>query len=517
MDTPSAHEPRSGQPGDSPVAPLLPTAAGPAGAAETHAGVVFFVGDRAYKVKKPVDLGFLDFSTREARERACHREVELNRRLAPDVYLGVLDLVDGDGRVADHVVVMRRMPEERRLTRLLEDGGGLMGCLREVARRVAALHAASPTSAEDEQIARVATRDAVAGNWQDNLQTLGSFAGDLLPERELDRVQRLATRYLEGREPLFTARIEDGLVRDGHGDLLAEDVFCLDDGPRILDCLEFNDRYRYGDVLLDVGFLAMDLERLGRPEAARQFLAWYEEFSGEHHPPSLADHYIAYRAHVRAKVACLRHSQGEAEAAGEARRLHRLTLEHLERGQVVLVLVGGLPGTGKSTVASGLSDALRWALLRSDEVRKDLAGLGHTTDARASSGEGLYRPEQVARVYGELRARARHLLERGVPVVLDASWTSARERRAAAELAESTSSDLVELRCEVPREVARARVAGRSPGADASDATPEVLDAMAEGADPWPEATVVRTDGPVDAALATARSALRAQLDLAGG
>ena len=494
-----------------------PGVVGPTAMAETHCAIVLFVGDRAYKFKKPLDMGFLDFSTREAREEACRREVDLNRRLAPDVYLGVADVVGPDGEVCDHLVVMHRMPDDRRLATLLERGEVASGCLRVVARQIAILHAAAPTSSSDPAIGQVATRDAVAGNWEDNFDAMRPFVGELLSEDEFRRVHRLATRFLAGRRRLFDDRIACGMARDGHGDLLAEDVFCLDDGPRILDCLEFADRYRYWDVLLDVAFLAMDLERLGHPEAAQRFLAWYAEFSGETHPQSLAHHYIAYRAHVRAKVACLRHAQGDPTMATQARGLHRLVLDHLRRGCVALALVGGLPGTGKSTVASALSDSLGWALLRSDEIRKDVAGLGHTVGARSPLDEGLYRPERVAEVYREMLGRAQGLLESGVPVVLDASWTSAADRRAAAELAGATSSTLVQVRCESGMELARARLARRPVGADASDATGEVLDALAQRTDPWPQAATVRTDEPVDRVLATARAAAMQQLDLAEG
>jgi hypothetical protein len=221
-----------------------------------------------------------------------------------------------------------------------------------------------------------------------------------------DAVERLAHRYLDGRSRLFERRIAEGHIRDGHGDLLADDVFCLDDGPRILDCLEFDDRLRYGDVLLDVAFLAMDLECLGAPDLARRFLDWYTEFSGRPFPASLASHYVAYRAHVRAKVACLRHDQGVEDAADEARCLLDLAHRHLEEAAVRLVLVGGLPGTGKSTLARGLADARGWAVLRSDEVRKELTGLPAAVPASSAWGEGLYRPEMTAATYAELLRRA---------------------------------------------------------------------------------------------------------------
>ena len=484
----------------------------PAAVRETHSSIVVFVGDRVYKVKKPVDLGFLDFSTREARERICHREVELNRRLAPDVYLGVADITGPDGEVCDHLVVMRRMPEAARLSTRLAAGEDVTGCLRGVARQLADLHAAAPTSRTDPSLAEMATTEAVGRNWEDSRTTLAQFAGTVIDHDEIERVAGLAQQFLAGRQRLFEARIRDGMIRDGHGDLLAQDIFCLPDGPRILDCLEFADHYRIGDTLLDACFLAMDLERLGHPELGQRFLDWYEEDAGTPRPRGLTHHYLAYRAHVRAKVSCLRHAQGDATAGEDARRLHRLAWRHLEQGRVVLVLVGGLPGTGKSTVARALAEQADAELLRSDELRKELAGLAVTTDASASYRQGLYDPAHVARVYDELRDRARQLLEQGVSVVLDASWTSAAERDAAAELAEETSSGLVQLRCSVPLEVARARLTSRPREHEPSDATEEVLEAMTGDDDPWPQATTIRTGQPIDAVLAAAGRAVREQL-----
>jgi len=362
--------------------------AGPAAIAETHISVLVSIGERVYKLKKPVSFEFADFSDRTLRERACHREVELNRRLAPDVYLGVADVLGEDGRPCDHLVVMRRMPADLRLAQLVRDGRPVDGVLGDIARRIAAFHAGAATS---EEIAAAGRRDAVRAVWEASFDELAPFTGPVLDAEACRRVEHLVRRYLAGRAPLFDHRIALGAVRDGHGDLQAEDIFCLDDGPRILDCIEFNDRLRHGDVLADVAFLAMDLERLGAPDAAARFLARYREFAGETYPPSLADHYIAARAHVRCKVACFRHAQGDAAAAGASRALLDLAARHLEAARVRLVLVGGLPGTGKSTLAAALADATGWSVLRSDEVRKDLAGLGHTTrrpppPTRASTG-----------------------------------------------------------------------------------------------------------------------------------
>jgi len=471
-------------------APVAPTRA-----VETHVSHLFLVRDRAYKLKKPVRFGFVDLTSREARERACRREVELNRRLAPDVYLGVLTVTDDAGTPLDHLVAMRRMPEERRLATLVRQGTEVGPGLRQVARVLAGFHAGAPAP---EEVAAAATRDAVLASWEANFAEMEPFAGPLLNPARLERARTLARTYLAGRERLFRARIEAGQIREGHGDLLAEDVFLLDDGPRILDCIEFDDRLRRGDVVWDAAFLAMDLERLGRPDLGSRFLDWYREFWGHPWPRSLADHYLAYRAQVRSKVACLRHGQ-DGGAAPEARRLLRICLDHLEQAAVHLVLVGGTPGTGKSTLGRALADTRGWVLLRSDEVRKETANLPHLATATAPYRQGLYRPERTAATYRELLRRARAALESGESVVLDASWSDPTWRQAAAELARATSSRLVQLRCLAPPKLAAARiVARRASGGDPSDVTPDLAAVLAADFAPWPEAIEVDTSRPVE-------------------
>lgn len=461
---------------------------------ETHTATVFFVDDRVYKLKKPVDLGFLDFSTRQAREQACHDEVRLNRRLAPDAYLGVLDVTGPDGQPLDHLVAMRRMPDERRLTRCIERGEDVDGALRTIAHAVATLHEGStPQPRQDAQ----ATEDAVRRRWVEGFEQLRPLA-HLVPDPErLDRTERLVLAYLDGRSALFDQRIADGWIRDGHGDLQAEDIFLLPEGPQILDCIEFGDDYRWGDVLADVAFLAMDLERLGRGDLAERFLQWHDEFTGDRWPASLGHHYVAYRAHVRAKVGVLRHVQRNEPIGPGVGHLIDLSLEQLEAGQVRLVVVGGLPGTGKSTVAKAVADQLGAVVLRSDEVRQ-----------RMGQGADRYAPAAVEATYQQVLDDARRLLSLGESVVLDATWQHAGHRRLARDLAATTSSRTHELRCTLPASEAAARIERRRQlGEDASEATPVVARDMAASFDPWPEAVAVSTEpapeAVADAALAS--------------
>ncbi|MBV2364154.1 bifunctional aminoglycoside phosphotransferase/ATP-binding protein [Streptomonospora nanhaiensis] len=456
---------------------------------ETHAGVVFLVGERAYKLKKPEDFGFLDYSTRELRRAACLRETELNRRLAPDVYDGVLDVVDAGGRPVEHLVAMRRMPEDRRLSTLVRRGADIGGCLRQIAHLLAAFHS---RAARDSRVAAEGAAEALRGRWTSGFAQVRSLPGDITGGR-VDEIERLVLRFIDGRRALFSARIAEGRVVDGHGDLLADDVFCLDDGPRVLDCLEFDDRLRFVDGLDDAAFLAMDLERLGAPEAARDFLRRYADLAGDPAPSALHHHYVAYRAFVRAKVAGLRHGQGDPGSGEQARALSALALKHLRAGAVRLILVGGTPATGKSTLAGELADHTGAVRLSSDRLRKETAGIAPTASAAAAYRSGLYAPEATDRVYADLLGRARRLLGLGESVVLDASWSSAAHRAAARALAAETAADLVELRCTADDDVVTSRIAERARTGSESDADVAVARAMAAAFDPWPQAHRVDT------------------------
>ena len=481
---------------------------GPAGepfaaVSETHSAAVFFADGWAFKLKKPVNLGFLDFSSPQARKAACHAEVELNRRFAPDVYLGVSELRDPAGQVVDHLVMMRRMPASRRLSTLIAAGQSVDHALREVAHKLAATHAASPQRPE---VAEQGDGDALIGRWEANFEQARALTGSPLSPTVIDEVQRLAGRFVVGRAALFAARMRADRIVDGHGDLLADDIFCLDDGPRILDCLDFDDRLRWLDGLDDAACLAMDLEHLGAPALAERFTRWYAEFSADPAPPALVHHYVAYRAFMRAKVAGLRCGQGDLRAAGEARALAALALQHLQAGTVNVVLVGGLPGTGKSTLAAQLAARFGWTVLSSDRIRKELAGIPATQPCPAAYRTGLYTPEWTERTYTELLHRAALLLRNGESVIADASWTSPGQRPAAAAVAERAAADLVQLRCTVLAGLAEHRI--RTRVVDPSDADPEITKQMAAAEKPWPEATTIDTTN-ADDALAQAMIAVR--------
>ena len=401
------------------------------------------------------------------------------------------------GGVCDHLVVMRRMPASRKLSTLIRAHQPVDGPLRRVARALAAQHAAAPRSA---RIAEQGSRDALRGRWRASFRQIRQIGGDQLGAVELGEMQHLTERFLAGRTRLFRARIDDGRIVDGHGDLLADDIFCLGDGPfclgdgpRILDCLEFDDRLRWLDGLDDAAFLAMDLDRLGAPRLAGRFINWYTEFAADPAPSSLRHHYLAYRAFVRAKVACIRSAQADPLAAAEAGQLAGMTMRHLRAGAVTLTVIGGLPGTGKSSLAGTLADRLGWTVLNSDRIRKELAGLSPQAPARVPFGTGIYTTSWTERTYNELLRRAAALLELGESVIADASWISPAQRAAAAEVAKKTAADLVQLRCTAPAAVTQRRMNSNNRGA--SDANAAIAEQMAASQSPWPEAIMIDTSG----------------------
>lgn len=486
----------------------------------THISMLVLTADRVFKFRKPVVTDFCDFTTLAARLHDCEREVALNRRLTDDVYLGVgrvrLDGDrDGDGDEAEPCVVMRRLPQDRLLSTLIESGADITAAVRDVAARLATFHASAVRSPE---IDAGGQPETVAARWANASEQLRPFTHTPADVARLDEITHLATRWCAGRAPLFRDRIAAGLVCDGHADLRADNIFWLEDGVRIMDCIEFDDSLRHIDVATDLAFLVMDLRRLDRAAEAEVLITEYEARSGRPVPRAPLDHDVAYWALVRAKVAHLRAAQTDADdritppvatTPSGVDELMELAVEHLRQARVRLVVIGGLPGTGKSTLARGLGAATGWAVLASDHIRKELADLATTARTHDGFERGLYDPAHTAATYAELLRRARHALAHGESVILDASWSRAVDRAAAALLAEQTHAELHELRCVVDDEVARKRLQARVlANTDASDADVTVAERMARTAEPWPSATPVDTAGPLGATLTTLTTTL---------
>ncbi|HKP44015.1 AAA family ATPase [Mycobacterium sp.] len=443
---------------------------------ETHTGVVVLIGDKAYKAKKPIVTDFLDFSTADRRERACNHEVALNRRLAPDSYLGVAHFSDPGSGASEPVIVMRRYPDATRLASMVRAREPVRHHLCVIAERLARFHADAKRSHVIDTHASVG---AVAARWQENLEELARYKS-VAPREPLREIARLTSQFGRGRAALFAQRIADRRIVDGHGDLLADDIFCVPHGPALLDCLEFDDHLRYVDGIDDAAFLAMDLEFLGRKDLADHFLDEYCRRADDAAPKSLKDFYIAYRAVVRAKVDCIRVAQGHADAAADARKHIDIALDHLRAGAVRLIIIGGGPGSGKTTLARSLAEQVGAQVISTDDVRKELQHAGAIAGEAGELNAGLYTPENISQVYDEVLRRAQVMLSDGSSVILDGTWRDSRQRKRARHLADQTDAPLVEFSCSVAQQEASARIRGRGPSA--SDATPEIAAALADAA-----------------------------------
>ena len=478
---------------------------------ETHISWVFLAGERAYKLKKPLRLAFLDYSTPERRRAMCQAEVRLNRRLAPEVYLGVKAIVrrDGELRLApeqadhavDYVVEMRRYDERRTLAALTERGELSPAQIEAVARRLVRFHAeATRVDAAEAAVAR--PRRAL----QSTLEDLYGLAEHEVPPEELAQCERFAASTFAARRAELYSRLRAGLVRDCHGDLRLEHVL-VDGSVAAVDCLEFDPALRETDVAADLSFLVMELEAHGEGAHADALIAAYEAAGGDPGERSLLAFFAFARALVRAKVAFLRAGQlSEPEAAARARRegrdLIRLArrLRWRSRSPLALVVCGP-PASGKSHLAERIASDSGWARIASDQVRKRLAGV----DPQTPVGPSRYAKALTGRTYQELARLARERLERDGGVVVDATFRRAEER---ARLRRALGpADALFLECSVPEAELARRAAQRARRPSESDAGPEIALRLAREFEPLDEVPatahlMVRTDAPLPGLLA---------------
>jgi aminoglycoside phosphotransferase family enzyme/predicted kinase len=454
---------------------------------QTHISWLFFTKEFVYKVKKPVNFGFLDFTRLESRRRFCEEEARLNRRLAADVYLGVREITLADGRirlggpgkVIDYALQMRRLPEDRMLPALLAAGEVTPETMRQLAELLVTFHAKADSGPD---IDEDATIRVVLGNWEENFRQTLPYLDWPLNRTTHEQIRRHVLDFCRLRAPLFERRIAHGRIRDGHGDLRAEHI-CLTEPIVIFDCIEFNHRFRYGDVAADAAFLAMDLDERGFPALARSFVATYAECSGDAELRSVLDFYKCYRAFVRAKVECFRMddpdvSAGDKRLAAQAAgRFFRLAASYAGAVRRPWLLVCcGLMGSGKSALAGDLARHAGLEVLSSDVMRKEAAGMSPTTPMHMSYGEGLYSAERIDTTYSQMFRKAELLLAQGQSVLLDASFIRQRHRAQASQLAERVGSEFCILECWCPEEDLRRRLEARvAQGGSPSDGRWDLL------------------------------------------
>jgi hypothetical protein len=463
---------------------------------QTHISYVVLTRDYVYKIKKPVDFGFLDYSTLSKRRYYCQRELKLNRRLCSDTYIGVVAIRktrDGyradaagqrearpKGRIVEYAVLMRRLPEERMMHRLLERNAVTKPMLRAVADKLVPFHQAGAATS-----ARIAAYGdwAIRYNVRENVRQWTPYIGRTIT-KEQDRILR---DYLEAfyvrRADVMQRRVDELRIRECHSDLRSDAVCFVDpkagpDGICIFDCVEFNRRITHVDVARDVSFLMMDLEYRGRPDLASAFTHYYIEKAGDADLPDVLPYYASYNACVRGKVESflldapsVPESQKRA-AAGRARRYFDLACRYAESlPPAMLVITCGLAGTGKSNIARRLGRRLDAAVLASDVVRKEMVGMDPQERVLEEYRGGLYSTKMTDRTYQALFDNARQHLMAGRPVILDASFTRRAHRRAAARLARETGAQYACVEVSAAESAIRERLAGRlRRGLDASDA-----------------------------------------------
>jgi aminoglycoside phosphotransferase family enzyme/predicted kinase len=467
---------------------------------ETHISWVVLAGERVYKIKKPVDLGFLDFTTLGRRRHFCEEEVRLNRRLAPDTYLGVVELtreagrvrVGGSGAVVEVAVQMRRLPADRMLDRLVREGRADAFLLDAIGVLVARFHASADTGGEIDALAGIET---VRANWEENFAQTVDFPPDVLPNEWRRAIRDYVAAFLAREAARFAARVRAGRSRDCHGDLQAQHICCTDP-IQVFDCIEFNHRFRFSDTAGEIAFLLMDLERLGRPDLVTRFLNAYLEESGDYEAVPLLDFYRAYRAYVRGKVLGFQVADRPGLLA-EARGLFGLAARYAApRLPGRLWITTGVMGSGKSTVARLLIAGVGGVVIRMDAIRKRLAGVGLREHRAHGFGEGLYTRAMNRRTYAEALRLAEELLAARWAVVIDGSFPSGEDREAARAVARGRGVPFGVLWCEAPDSVIAARLRARVADLlEVSDGRVELLAAhRARYEPPTAEADAVRID-----------------------
>jgi uncharacterized protein len=455
---------------------------------ETHISHVLLAGDYAYKIKKPVRLGFVDFTSLAVRRFYCDEELRLNRRTAPQLYLSVVPItgsapavhVGGGGPVVEYAVRMRRFDQGDLLGRRALERFVQPKQIDALAATVARFHAGIPRADEQSPFGEPETViTATLENFSD-IAELDRSQPVREALHELHEWARTQHQLLYSR---FARRKAEGFVRECHGDLHLGNVVLVDEEPTLFDALEFNERLRWSDVASDVAFTTMDLVHHDLARLAARFLNGYLEETGDYASLPLLRYYMVYRALVRAKVAAIRASQLRARLV-DISTPHSECLPYLElgrrmthRGAPLLVVMQGLSCSGKTTVSQRLMEALGAVRIRSDVERKRLAGVPAAHSLAAAPREGAYASDETARVYRHLARIAREALDAGYPTIVDAAFLDREQRDTFRDLARDAGAAFEIVRCDSAAEVLRARAERRMrEGQGASDADARVLE-----------------------------------------
>lgn len=454
---------------------------------ETHISHVFLGDTVVYKIKKPVNFGFVDFSHLRKRQLFCNKEVMLNSRLAPSIYLGVTPLYGGKGTYsfvrdrsshpAEYAVKMKRIPMDCLLFNLITQGRALYGELTEVGRVLADFHRV----AHPYHGSRYGNLESMVAVAKENFAQIEPFLGMTLEKQLYDALVSYTMDFLDTNKTLFNDRKKAGFIRDGHGDLHCQHI-CLERPPVIFDCIEFNDSLRIIDVLQDIAFLLMDLEYRGRFDLTSCLMKSYLDKQQDHANDDLLRFFKTYRAVVRAKVegltaGSLENDQQREAALQRSRNYFRLAEHYIRshRRPFNPIVFMGLSGSGKSTISRDF--AAEAVIVRSDEVRKGILGVSPEEHRYVSAGEGLYAAEITAKIYCALVDRAVGLAREGKKVVVDATYLKANQRQHLYHSCLAANLNPFFVYCAAAEDVLRERIRQRMrDGRDISDAHLGVLE-----------------------------------------
>jgi aminoglycoside phosphotransferase family enzyme/predicted kinase len=457
---------------------------------QTHVSWIFLTDTHAFKLKKPVNFGFLDFSTADRRRFYCDEELRLNRRLCPDIYEAVVALREsetgpvfhGAGPIIDYAVMMKRLPSDHMLDRLVESGEATEADMNNVAAVIARFHADALSTP---YISDFGTLENVLFNWRENFEQMIQFESCTLPSFDREAIYSWVINFAEKNRDLLNRRVEQGFIRECDGDLHLENICLLDGKVYIFDCIEFNERFRFCDTAADLAFLLMDLDYHGRGDLCDVVMASYSMVSRDPELMELINFYKVYRAVVRGKVESFRlNDKGiNAEAREIARRravrYFRLARGYIERLQLspTLFITCGTMGCGKSTLTEQLAFELGIKVYNSDFIRKRTMGLPPETAVFEDYGRGLYAESVSESTYGKLEQLAECALATGNSLILDASFRNVMERARFGRLAALHDAKFIILTVSCDHDEQKKRLAFRSAsGNSVSDGRMELLE-----------------------------------------
>jgi len=448
---------------------------------ETHISKVFLTGEYAYKIKKPVYLDFLDFTTLEKRRHYCQQEVTLNKRLSNGIYLDLIPITQsneryymaGPGAAAEYAVKMRQLPEKFSMLQLVRKGKLDRDSVDELARVLVKFYQHSSTG---DNINNLGTWSTIWTNTEENFSQTEQFAGKLLDEHMFSIVRAATRSFLIRRQALFDRRVEREKIRDCHGDLRTGHIyFC--DGIQIIDCIEFNDRFRYADITSDLAFLTMDLDFEGYPQIARDLINSFLDYTKDEEMLILLDFYKCYRACVRAKVSCFHLQEkdllmnSKSKLVKETERYLKLAYRYaIQFTRPTIWVVCGLPAGGKSTIAREMAKILGVRILQSDFVRKQFLGVPPVAPRVLPFESGIYSKEASSLTYGKLIMLAQEVIDRGESIILDATFSRRHQRDEVIRLARDMDANIIFIECAASYEILKKRLADREKTVCISDA-----------------------------------------------